>query len=48
MKGKITSIIVVSLILMSILASANTINSISRSTIYVDDDNTAGPWDGTI
>lgn len=47
----IVSIVIISILLGSVLAipvsSEDTINITSGTTLYVDDDNTEGPWDGS-
>jgi len=48
MKKIIVSIIVISLLLTTSMVTVNVVNGKAcRPFIYVDDDNTQGPWDGT-
>ena len=44
---KIISFIVIILFLISIIPISVS-STFNNSTIYVDDDNTTGPWEGTI
>ena len=48
MKKIIVSIIVIGLLLATSIASVNAVNCEPKFIIYVDDDNTEGPWDGTL
>jgi len=48
MKKIIVSTLVIVLLLSSALVNVNAVKCNPVKTIYVDDDNTQGPWDGTI
>jgi len=48
MKKIIASIIVIGLLLTTSMVTVNAKTCRPNKTIYVDDDNTQGPWDGTI
>ena len=47
LKESLTVGIILLFISLGITPIVNSDNPISTKTIYVDDDNTAGPWDGT-
>jgi parallel beta-helix repeat protein len=48
MKNKLIGIWVCMLLIATALPIAGTMGAFDENTIYVDDDNTTGPWDGTI